>query len=169
VKYSGKSTNYKLLHSTQQTKEEHNKKTTNSLWADNSCCRVRQVLHYYPYKIKSDRPTQVACPQDLPPATPLLDPSSGIHTIDSNSYVQGPETNLTATTPSIISNPVVSDKETARPAHTSVFWPSSPIETSKLVDFYPTRQRTGFPSNKQVQILHTIASRLQKFQKLDLT
>jgi hypothetical protein len=107
VKYSGKSTNYMLLHSTQQTKEEHNATQTKSLRADNSCCQVRHV-HYYPYEIKSDLPTQVVRPQDLPPGNTSSRPitrelkSPYIHTIDSNAYVQGQEDHLKATTPSII-------------------------------------------------------------------
>jgi hypothetical protein len=107
VKHSGKSTNYTLLHSTQQTKEEHNAMKTESLPADNSHCRVRQV-HYYPYKITSDHPIQVARPQDLPPDKPSSRPitrefkSPYSHTTDSNSSVQGTESCLKAISPSTL-------------------------------------------------------------------
>jgi hypothetical protein len=57
------------------------------------------------------------------------------------------------------SNPFDSDNATARPAHTSVFWSSSPIVTSTPVRIIPMGQETDTTSNNRVQILAAIETK----------
>jgi hypothetical protein len=57
------------------------------------------------------------------------------------------------------SNTFDSDNETARPAYTSVFWSSSPIETSKPDRIIQSGQKTDTTSNNRVQILDAIESK----------
>jgi hypothetical protein len=164
VNHSGKSTNYTLLHSTQQTKEEHNSTTTESLRADNSRCRVRQV-HYYPYEIMSDHPTQVSRPQDLPPDKPSSRPitwelkSQYTHMSDSKYSMQGTEFCLKAISPLILPTHLIVTTRPLNPQIQYVFWSSSPIVTSNPVRLIHTGQETDPTSNNRVQILVAIESK----------